>query len=361
MNICGTLVFSSSLVASLPPSISVLSPTFPPLSTSLSLCLFLSSLQLFRVHVRYVKDKDIAHRLHTMRQRQAESLWNKKMQRGSADVIDDRMSSFRNRGEMHTITHLHTKNTLLHCATCCRYELQKKCNCIVKKFESSLILQKSKMQPFAHVCLCWLKLKESTEFFYSSFLFFFKHNDGTYAWENIRSHGYYKSQGPVAVKCVNHQQRAGVLHLHPCRNGSAVHSRHSSSDTKLSQMDREKRERTGWWERERERESIPLSFSQEVKKEALTLNEQKEAGYIAPVQFTLTPKHLQWKNPHGTSGCKKIAVHTDEMISSICLHNPHTHRGKIHPEYSFNHRALKAEVLSVMKHLNLRDFPVAKK
>lgn len=66
-------------------------------------------------------------------------------------------------------------------------------------------------------------------------------------------------------------------------------------------------------------------------------------------------------NPHGTSGCKKIAVHADEMISSICLHNPHTHRGKMHPEHSFNHRALKAEVLSVRKHLNLRDFTVAKK
>lgn len=40
-------------------------------------------------------------------------------------------------------------------------------------------------------------------------------------------------------------------------------------------------------------------------------------------------------------------MHADEMISSICLHNPHTHRGKMHPEHSFNHRALKAEVLSV--------------
>lgn len=59
-------------------------------------------------------------------------------------------------------------------------------------------------------------------------------------------------------------------------------------------MDREKRENRLVREREREGERINPSLLQPGgKKEALTLNEQNEAGYIAPVQFTLTPVHLK--------------------------------------------------------------------
>lgn len=203
-----------------------------------------------------------------MRQRQAESLGNKKMQRGSADVIDDRMSSFRNGGEMHTITQSHTKNTLLHCATRCRYELQKKCNCIVKKFESFLILQKSKMQPFVHFYLCWLwNSKNQLSFFIHLFSFSAMtmttpmHERINGAMDAIKA----KVQWQLSV-WITSKELACCIYIPAVMGALSIHATVAPTQSFFKWT--EKKERTGWWEseRERERESIPLSFSQEEKR-----------------------------------------------------------------------------------------------
>lgn len=98
-----------------------------------------------------------------------------------------------------------------------------------------------------------------------------------------------KSQGPVAVKCVNHRQRASVLHFTSPTHWGALSIHSTVAPTQCFSNGERKRRTDREREREKGRESIPLSFSQEEKKkEALTLNEQKEAGDIAPVHFTYT-------------------------------------------------------------------------
>lgn len=120
-----------------------------------------------------------------------------------------------------------------------------------------------------------------------------------YTWMN--GSGCNKSQGPVAVNCVNHQQRACVQHLHPPKHLGELSIHGTLVQTQLRGK--------------KEIKSMP-QYSARRKKETLTLNEQNEDKDTATsslhLHFSMKESPLKIIN----LGCKNQLANAaaDEII-----------------------------------------------